>query len=135
MEIIREELKLAHEMLTDARLLLSEGRHRSAANRVYYAFFHSARALLTHLGVECKSHAGTISKFGEHITKEGLIEKRYGKYLNQAFNLREKSDYQIIATIDKAEIEGLVNQAEDFINEIERIIKEIDYKKKKRTGN
>jgi len=51
-----------------------------------------------------------------------LIEKRHGKYLNQAFNLREKSDYQVIATIDEAEIEELLNHAEDFINEIERII-------------
>jgi len=63
MEIVKEELKLAHEMLIDAKLLLSEDRYRSVANRVYYAFFHSARALLTRLGVECKSHAGTISKF------------------------------------------------------------------------
>lgn len=64
MKIVEEELKLAHEMLLDAKLLLSENRHRSVANRVYYAFFHSARALLILLGIECKPHAGTISKFG-----------------------------------------------------------------------
>ncbi len=130
MEIVEEELKLAHEMLVDAKLLLSEDRYRSVANRVYYAFFHSARALLTLLNVECKSHAGTISKFGECVVNKNLIHRRYGKYLNQAFNLREKSDYQVILSIDEDEIENLLEHAEDFINEIENIVKKLEAEKK-----
>jgi len=114
---------LAREVLADARILVSQDRYRSAANRIYYAISHSARALLTSLGIECKSHSGVISKFGECIVNENLTERKYGKYLNQAFNLRQKSDYQVIIEINETEIDELLKNAEEFIDEIEGIIK------------
>ena len=72
-ELIAKELALANTFLADANLLLSGGcSARSVANRVYYAAFHAARAYLTKLGFEPKTHRGTISLFWiEVANKEG----------------------------------------------------------------
>lgn len=122
MKIVQEELKLADEILEDAALLLKQRRSRSAINRIYYAMFHGACALLTSLGIICKSHAGVMNRFGEDVIKKKLMDKGYAKYLNQAYNLREKSDYQIIIEINEREIRILYQNATDFLKEIRRIL-------------
>lgn len=127
MGIIDEELQLSREMARDAKLLLQEERTRSAANRAYYALFHAARALLTELRVDAKTHAGTISRFGKHAIKTGLMEKEYGKLLNRVFNLRDKSDYQVTAVIEKDEVKEIVEKLDEFIDEVERVIREKRY--------
>jgi uncharacterized protein (UPF0332 family) len=85
--------------------------------------------LLTELGVEGRTHAGTISKFGEYVIKTKLMEKQYGRLLNQAFNLRDKSDYQVTAVIDEGEVREIVGKLEYFIDEVERLIKKREQSK------
>ncbi|MFH0861152.1 MAG: HEPN domain-containing protein [Candidatus Altiarchaeota archaeon] len=122
MEIVREELKLSREFANDARLLVEQNRFRSAANRAYYSVFHAAKALLTSLGVDTKSHAGAIGKFGECVVKEGLLDKTYGKILTRAANMRDKSDYQVIMDVDEIEVRDLVDNLGKFIDAVENII-------------
>jgi len=44
--LVEYRLEEAHEALSDAELLLEACRHRSAANRLYYAAFYAAVAAL-----------------------------------------------------------------------------------------
>lgn len=39
------ELELARELLGDAKLLLAQGRYRSAVSRAYYAAYHACITL------------------------------------------------------------------------------------------
>lgn len=125
MKIVEKELEVALEVLDDARLLLKEKRFRSAVNRAYYAIMHSAKALLTLLGIETTSHPGIIRMFGQEVVKKNLIDKKYAKSLSGAYNLRDKSDYKIMELIKDEKVAEAVKEAEDFVAEIQRVIEKI----------
>lgn len=125
MKIVEKELEVALEVLDDARLLLKEKRFRSAVNRAYYAMMHSAKALLTLLGVEAASHPGIIRMFGQEIVKKDIIDKEYAKGLSRAYNLRDKSDYKIMELIKDERVAEVVKDAEDFVAEIQKVIAQI----------
>ena len=47
-----ESLRIAREMLLDARLMLERESYRSAVDRSYYAMFHAVRAALHSEGID-----------------------------------------------------------------------------------
>ncbi|OQX52660.1 MAG: hypothetical protein B5M53_08040 [Candidatus Cloacimonas sp. 4484_209] len=122
-EVISKQLEQADEMLADAKLLLAEDRLRSATNRAYYAMFDAATAILVRLDVKCKSHKGVLNQFSQYVVKSGLVDKELGKNLQRAYDMRQKSDYDFFAIITEEDAEKIVKNAEEFINEIKRIMK------------
>ena len=70
-------LEKAENCLNDAKLLLKNESYMAAANRAYYAIFHSARAILALDGEDRKRHSGVISYFQKHYIKTQIFEKRY----------------------------------------------------------
>ncbi|MBI5554297.1 MAG: HEPN domain-containing protein [Elusimicrobia bacterium] len=113
MNALREELKLAFEMLSDAQLMYKENRLKSCVNRAYYAMFHATKAILLSQNMDCQSHAGALQRFGERVVKKGLIEKKFAKSLHRAYRLREKSDYSPAFKIELSEVTKLINETEE----------------------
>ncbi|MFC1808272.1 HEPN domain-containing protein [Candidatus Omnitrophota bacterium] len=122
MNAIKEEIKLADEMLKDAQLMYSNKRLKSTANRAYYAIFHATKAALLFCGTDCQSHAGALSRFGEHVINKGLLDKSYAKILHRAYRLREKSDYSPTFNIDNKEVKKLVGEAGEFVKKIKELL-------------
>ena len=52
MNAVKEEIKLAVEMLNDAQLMYTNKRLKSTVNRAYYAMFHITKAALLSRGTE-----------------------------------------------------------------------------------
>jgi HEPN domain len=71
-------------------------------NRLYYAAFYAARALLATRDVDAARHSGLITVFQQHFVKTGLVPAETGKVLARAFEKRQTSDYGDLATIDPA---------------------------------
>jgi HEPN domain len=71
-------------------------------NRLYYAAFYAARALLATRDVDAARHSGLITVFQQHFVKTGLVPAETGKVLARAFEKRQASDYGDFATIDPA---------------------------------
>lgn len=111
-----ESLRLAREMLQDAKLMLKEESYRSAADRAYYAMFHAVRAAFHKDGVEIpKTHAGLRNLFGQHFLVIGKLPKDLGRWLGQAFRLRQQSDYEVHIRLAKEPVEQTVTNAEKFV--------------------
>ena len=122
-EYVNEQFRLADEALSDARYLLNGNRLKAGANRAYYAMFHAAQAALSHVNVRApKTHVGTINLLGRHIIKTGKMDKRFSKDLQDAFDLRQQTDYQIHVNIGEAEVRDTVERAKDFVAEVKRVI-------------
>lgn len=116
-------VELADEMLADARLLLAEGRRRSAVNRAYYATFDAASAVLRKLGSSPRTHAGVLSEFGQKVVKDGLTEKGSAKILRRLFELRQECDYDEYYEVAPDEASEAVEQASEFVERVKTIIK------------
>ncbi len=110
----QKHLEKALAKLHSAKILLHHGMYDDAASRAYYAMFHSAKALLSKMGISPKSHEGVVKSFGEHLVKTGILPKALGEKLRRAKDLREKGDYSPYYTTPEDVAKTLVEDAEEF---------------------
>ena len=92
-ELIKYRLESARERLESAEILFLNGNYKDSIGRSYYAMFTAVRALLARDGIDYSKHAGVISYFQKEYIKTQKIDKRYSKYLSQAFQIRNNTDY------------------------------------------
>jgi len=71
-------------------------------------------------------HSGVLSIFNKEFVKEGLVSKELGKFYNRMFEFRQKSDYEEFSEFKKRDVERWLKQAENFIEEIEKIINNLE---------
>lgn len=113
----------AKDCIADAQLLLSAGRTSAVVGRCYYAMFHAASAILLDKDVKRHSHQGLISAFGQIFIKPGYIDAKFHKYLIEAFDLRQESDYQPTADISEKQAGKLLERAKEFVEVCRRMCK------------
>jgi uncharacterized protein (UPF0332 family) len=103
-----------------ATIMLASGYPDAAAGEAYYSMFNAARALLEALGSPAeiiKSHGATIGQFGARVIRTGLMDRKFGRLLNKAQELRTTADYDVIS-IDERDVEEYVKGAYEFIEEV-----------------
>jgi len=111
--------------LATARDNLRDGHLRGAANRAYYAVFHTASAALLWLDIERARHSGIQSAFGEFLVKPGHIEPEFGRIYTRARQAREEQDYDLdAAPLTPEDTEQIVSEAERLVARIERYLRE-----------
>jgi len=120
---VEASLLRAEKALRSAKLLLEHREPEDAASRAYYAMFHAAKAILFSKGIKTRTHKGTISLFGEHIVKKGILGEEYADALRKASDLRQKSDYELYAEPDEELVKETVNTAEKFIEKVKKLLK------------
>jgi len=73
-------------------------------------------------GFKPKTHTGLRELFGKEIVLKGLAEKKYGRYLTEAFSVRQAGTYDIYANFGEEGVKGIVDKAERFIQKMKEII-------------
>ena len=63
------------------------------ANRLYYAVFHMASALLIDKGFTSKTHSGVICLLGQEFATKGLLDKDEMRLVSRLQNMRHAGDY------------------------------------------
>lgn len=122
-KFVEASLLRAEKALRSAKLLEENGELEDAVSRAYYAMFHAARAILFSKGAKAKTHRGTISLFGEKIVKEGVLSKEFADMLRKAFDLRQKSDYELYAELNEELVEEVIKNAGKFVEKIKELLK------------
>jgi uncharacterized protein (UPF0332 family) len=121
--LIRYRLKQAKETISDVQLLIDNNRLRSAVNRIYYGMFYSLLALALANQFETSKHSQLIGWFNKNFINEGLIDARYGKMVNKAFNKRTKGDYDTFVDFETEIVLEMFTEMQEFIARIESYIK------------
>jgi uncharacterized protein (UPF0332 family) len=112
-----ELLRKADAALASAKRDLDAGDLDGAANRLYYAMFHAARAALASIGEQAQAkHKTIIAQFGLHFCKNGPLPTELGRAINEAEELRLEGDYGA-GTPDATEVAAYVAKAGHFIAE------------------
>lgn len=115
--LARHRLDRARETLTEADALLERGSLPGAVNRLYYAAFYAARALLATQRLDSAKHAGVISLFQREYVKTGKIAPETAKTLSRAFEKRQKTDYADFASVRTEEATNLRDEVRSFVQE------------------
>lgn len=92
-DLTKYRLESAKEKLVSAKLLLEAGQYKDSIGRSYYAIFSAVRAVLASRQVDYSKHAGVIAYFQKEYIKTEIFDKKYSKYLQQAFQFIQKNSY------------------------------------------
>lgn len=122
--IVSYRLERAHETLQEADYNAEGGYYNTAINRLYYACYCAASALLLKCELEANTHNGVKTLISMHFVRTGRLSIDHGATLNLLFEKRQSSDYSDFAYCDAPLVDMLRPRAEAFILAIEAIIKE-----------
>ena len=117
--ISKARMAHAEECLREAELLLRADEYKGAANRAYYAAFHSLRAVLILDEFDSKKHSGIIARFGEKYLKTEIFDKHISEYITSLFRIRTASDYDDFYIISKEEAKSQFEKAKETVGQIE----------------
>jgi uncharacterized protein (UPF0332 family) len=124
-EIARHRLRLAHDTLHEADVLIADSRWRGALNRRYYAAFYAARALLATRDLDSARHSGVIALFQQHFIKTAVVPSEIGKTLPRSFETRQTSDYADVTDIHEADVRQLRIDLGMFVATCERAVESL----------
>lgn len=119
---VEEQLRQARQALSDAT-----GAHDAElsdaviVNRLYYACFHAAQAVLYERGYQPESHGGVLSLFGSEVVVEGDASRDRGRFLNDLSTLRKQADYGY-EPLDE-DIEELLDETTSFVETMEGLVR------------
>lgn len=111
-------LKNAEEKLDSAKILLDAGKYKDSMGRSYYAIFSAVRAVLANDKIDFSKHAGVIAYFQKEYIKTEIFEKKYSKYLQSAFQIRNSCDYDDFFIASKQDAEEQYQRASEFCERI-----------------
>ena len=118
-------LENAHRCLKTAKSNVEIGDYKAAANRSYYAIFHTMRAVLILEDVpERSKHSGVIALFQQRYLKTGILDKSLSRIITDAFEVRNEADYDVSYIISKDEVLEQIRRAGIFMEALETYLKE-----------
>lgn len=121
-DLIKYCLSSAKEKLNSAKVLLEAGLYKDSVGRSYYAIFCAIRAVLAVRQVDFSKHAGVIAYFQKEFIKTEIFDKKYSKYLQQAFQIRNSCDYDDFFIVSKQDAEEQYIRATEMLTIIEEYI-------------
>jgi len=127
-ELIQYRIAEAKDTELDIELLISNNRLRAAINRIYYSMFYSLLALGLKYKFETSKHAQLIGWFNKNFINTGLIDAKFGRVLNKAFNRRTKGDYDSFVEFEHEIVLEMFDEAKEFNRALEQFIKESIHK-------
>lgn len=102
-------------MISVAEQLFAAGHMADAISRAYYALFHGATAVLLNMKVERASHGALIAAFAQFVSKPRLMDRKFHRYLLDAFASRTESDYAAAPEMSADETRQTIDRAKEFL--------------------
>lgn len=120
--LVQYRLDRADETMKEAEILAKESHFNAAVNRLYYACYYAATALLVANGFNSQTHAGTKTLLSLHFVSQGKLPNDCGKTFSRLFEIRHSGDYDDFVYCDKEMIDEYTPKAEDFIKAIKALL-------------
>ena len=120
--LVLYRLERAHESIDEAGILLKTGHANTFVNRLYYACFYAASALLLTRGLSSTKHSGVRSLFQQNFVRSGILPIELGQLFNRLFDSRQKGDYADFVQFDIDEVKSWFDEAKHFVSVIKEFI-------------
>lgn len=117
-------LSAAEERLRSSKLLLDAGLYKDSIGRSYYAIFSAVKAVLALDQIDFKKHSEVIGYFQKNYVKSGIVEVKFSKYLQNAFQIRNNCDYNDFYLVSKKDAEEQYNNAVEMYEMIKSYLAE-----------
>lgn len=119
-------VRKAKDCYEDADVLIDYGKKQGPVSKIYYSAFSCAKALLTLHRIKAVKHSSVMSLFCKILVKEKGLDKKFGRFLNEAFNKRKKADYSTSPEeFSRRELKEFLKTSSEFINITKNYINQI----------
>lgn len=122
-DIVIYRSERAFAALEQAKGNLQMGYLEITANRLYYAAYYAASALLIANEIRVKSHEGCIGQFNLHFVKTGLVPIEMGKLFSILFDMRLTGDYSDRFDLTEEDVVPNIQPTQDFIIKVTNLAK------------
>ena len=122
--LIQYRFERAYKTLEEADYMRVGNYFNAAINRLYYACYYAAVALLIKHELNPGTHAGVKQMLGLHFVATGRLSRELGRCFSLLFERRHSSDYDDFAYSSEEEIDELLPKATDFIEAVGVLLKE-----------
>jgi len=118
-ELANYRLESARDCLAASAKLLNDNLYKDSINRSYYAIFHAMRAVMALDKSDFKKHSAVISFFNKNYIKTGKLDNKFSGIIQNAFNIRNDSDYEDFFIVSRDEAQAQYYNAKVFIEAVE----------------
>jgi hypothetical protein len=115
-------MQKARESLQSAQSESAAGRGSFAVNRLYYACFYAACAVLAARGQEYSKHSAVRAAFHRDIVNAGLVDPAFGELYDGLFEERSQGDYVAFVSFEPETVETLVRRVDELLQVVCRHI-------------
>ncbi len=115
-------VRKADSAVASARSELTAKRLDFAVNRIYYACFYAASAVLLKSGKKFVKHSGLRGAVHQDLVKPGMLDASWGRVYDRIFESRQSGDYLELYEFEEAQVTEMLAQAEGFIREMKRLL-------------
>ena len=120
--LVQSWTEKADAALLDARLLLENNRLAACVNRLYYAVFYAASAVLTYRNQEYGKHSAVRSAIHRDFVNAGLLNREHGRMYDILLSSREQSDYLPSMEFEQDEVAEYMASAAEIVDVLKRLI-------------
>lgn len=120
--LITYRIQRAYETLKEAEVMIRESFYNASVNRMYYACYYAAVALLLKFDIQAQTHNGVKTMLGLHFISTGKLPLKIGKTFSTLFEKRQSGDYDDFVYCDREMVEDLYPQVQLFIDSIKEML-------------
>ncbi|RLI89803.1 MAG: hypothetical protein DRO65_03795 [Candidatus Altiarchaeales archaeon] len=97
----------------------------------YYAMLNSSQAVLMYLGKPVPDPKNAPNAVKEYLVDTGLLDEKYYRMLQDVIAIRKKVEHGEIKEITGAEVDEWIKKAEEYFEQMDKILRTLRIKKKK----
>lgn len=121
---IQLKIDKAKSLLAEIDVLMGHEFYATAINRIYYACFHSTKALLLTKDIIPKTHNGVVAMLHKYFVLEGLFDLEKASFFSRLMQERVDDDYSDFTIISKELVEEFFVLSKDYIVYIQKLIEQ-----------
>lgn len=122
--MVKVEIERAERILNEFTIYVENNLWNTLVNRMYYAVFHAATALLIQNKLHPGTHQGVYILLSQRFIKEGILSVEEGKLFSRLETMREKGDYNCFIDVDKEDVLPFIEPTKSFVAHIRRLLED-----------
>jgi len=120
--LIQYRINQSKQTKIEADFLITNKMYNASMNRIYYSMFYIILALGLKYQFETSKHQQLIGWFTKTFIKTNLLNRKYGKLLQETYDFRQRGDYEPFLEFSFEDVTNKFAQLEEFLVIIEDFI-------------
>ena len=121
--VVSYRIEKAQNAIDEAEKVSAIGLWNIAANRLYYALFYAATAILIKKGLAAHTHTGVIAMISLHLVQQNLLSTDDIRLIRKLFSLRQEGDYEDFVEVTEEEILHYLPMVKILLDKMIRVCK------------